>query len=159
MPTPFTFSIPTPTVPQNFELEGGTSFLFVGANGGGKTRLAVNIESALGLKAHRISAHRALTLNPSIPKIGEEVALNGLRTGHADKTANVGNRIGSRQGGKPAVFLLNDYDHLIQALFAEQNNKALETHNKNRAGDISRAEGTKFEKLITIWEALLPHRK
>lgn len=35
-----------------FEL--GCSTIFVGANGSGKTRLAVFIEKALGEKAHRI---------------------------------------------------------------------------------------------------------
>ena len=42
----------------------GSALIFVGANGGGKTRLAVLIEERLGASAHRISAHRALNMNP-----------------------------------------------------------------------------------------------
>lgn len=42
----------------------GESIIIVGANGSGKTRLAVFIEESLGEKCHRISAHRALNLNP-----------------------------------------------------------------------------------------------
>lgn len=64
-----------------FSVEPGSSVVFVGANGGGKSRLAVQIESALDLNAHRISAHRALSLNPDVPKISERAALSGLRTG------------------------------------------------------------------------------
>ena len=71
----FDFSAPTPAGPMAFHVEPGASILFVGANGGGKTRLAVKIEDDLGERAHRISAHRALSLNPSVAKISEEAAL------------------------------------------------------------------------------------
>src|SRR5947209_18607150 len=92
----FKFSVPTPSGPIDFQVEPGTSLLFVGANGGGKTRLAVKIENDIGDKAHRIAAHRALSLNPSIPKISERAALLGLRTGHAHEAASIRNRIGRR---------------------------------------------------------------
>ena len=85
MPTSFNFEIPTPSGPQAFALDGGTSLLFVGANGCGKTRLAVNIENTLGLKAHRISAHRALNLNPSVAKISEEDGREGEEKKHLKK--------------------------------------------------------------------------
>src|SRR6266487_4328753 len=116
----FDFSVPTPSgaIDFHFQVEPGTSLLFVGANGGGKTRLAVKIENDLGDRAHRISAHRALTLNPSVPKINERVALLGLRTRNAHEMAALNNRIGSRWQNNAAVSMLNDYDHLVQALFA-----------------------------------------
>jgi energy-coupling factor transporter ATP-binding protein EcfA2 len=44
----FAFSIPTASGNKDFELKPGESLIFVGANGGGKTRLAVYIEEALG---------------------------------------------------------------------------------------------------------------
>jgi ABC-type Mn2+/Zn2+ transport system ATPase subunit len=43
----FSFSVPTPSGTIDFQIEPGTSLLFVGANGGGKTRLAVQIENEL----------------------------------------------------------------------------------------------------------------
>ncbi len=110
------------------------------------------------MNAHRISAHRALTLNPAIAKISERQALAGLRTGHASVDAHQGNRIGSRWQSNMAVSLLNDFDFLIQALFADQANKSLETHKHARAGNLS-AKPTKFERLVEVWERLLPHRK
>jgi hypothetical protein len=67
---------------MDFQIEPGMSLLFVGANGGRKTRLAVKIENDLADRAHRISAHRALTINPSVPKITEREALRGLRIGN-----------------------------------------------------------------------------
>jgi hypothetical protein len=109
---PFKFSVPTPSGQMSFDVEPGTSLLFVGANGGGKTRLAVQIEEALGEKAHRISAHRALTLNPTVAKISERHALLGLRVGVASEGVGIAHRPGSRWQQKAAISLLNDYDYL-----------------------------------------------
>jgi AAA domain, putative AbiEii toxin, Type IV TA system len=155
----FTFSIPGPGGPTSINVEPGSSVIFVGANGGGKTRLAVQIEKSLEASAHRISAHRALTLNPTVPKISEQQALGGLRFGHAADNASHGQRISNRWHHKEATVLLNDFDFLVQALFADQANKSLETHKKARLGDHSPALATKLEKLVEIWERLLPHRK
>lgn len=158
----FNLSIPTRESNQPFEIaiERGTSAVFVGANGSGKTRIAVYIESAFGERAHRISAHRALTLKPEVPKIRESEALNGLRYGHTFHNIGVDQRSGHRwSDGKPATSLLNDFDFLIQALFADQARVALSTHNNARAGTAQEASATKFERLKEIWEHLLPHRQ
>jgi energy-coupling factor transporter ATP-binding protein EcfA2 len=155
----FIFSIPSPAGFTPISVEAGSSVVFVGANGGGKTRLAVHIENVGALSVHRISAHRALALNPTVAKINERDALLGLRTGHANERANVDNRIGSRWQNKMAVSLLNDFDFLVQVLFADQANKSLETHKMVRAGNGSAADPTKFERLVEIWKRLLPHRE
>ncbi len=68
---PTEFSIPGADGVLRFPVSGGSTTTFCGANGSGKTRLAVHIEQQLGLAAHRISAHRALSLNPRVPKISE----------------------------------------------------------------------------------------
>ncbi|MES5481961.1 AAA family ATPase [Bradyrhizobium sp. INPA03-11B] len=155
----FRFSIPTPTAPMNLQVDPGTSILFVGANGAGKTRLAVNIEKNLNDKAHRISAHRALNLNPSVPKLSERVATMGLRTGHAHEGSTIDNRENVRWNGSAATFLLNDYDLLVQVLFADQANVALQTHKNARAGSNQPASPTKLERLVEIWDRVLPNRK
>jgi ABC-type branched-subunit amino acid transport system ATPase component len=155
----FEISIPTFNGEKRIQVEQGSSVVFVGANGTGKTRLATHIENLLNLNAHRISAHRALVLNPSVAKISEKQALLGLRTGFMEPNAGIQHRINKRWKGKAATALLNDFDFLIQALFAEQSNKSLETHKKVRSGDYSPVDPTKFECLVEIWERLLPHRK
>lgn len=155
----FDFSIPSPDGLIPVSIDAGSSVVFVGANGGGKTRLAVLIENNGSMSVHRISAHRALTLNPSVPKISERYALSGLRTGHAAESATVAHRSGHRWQSKAAVSLLNDFDFLVQALFADQANKSLETHKRVRAGNGSPADPTKFERLNEIWKRLLPHRQ
>lgn len=146
---------------MEFSLENGGAIIFVGANGGGKTRLAVELEVALELRAHRISAHRALNLNPEVAKISERQALLGLRTGYANESSSVHHREHNRWGSKRAVGLLNDFDYLIQALFAEQSNTSLNAYNRYKPGAPASTDEfklTKFDKLNEIWSRLLPHR-
>lgn len=155
----FKFSIPTPNGPLNLEIPFGSSLYFVGANGGGKTRLAVKIEEDLGDLAHRISAHRALDLDPGVPKVSEEVALRGLKYGYAGNNAAVGYRAGYRWESKSAIKLLADYSFVVQALFANQSNISLQTHVDVRAGKLDAPRLTKFEQLVAVWDRVLPHRK
>lgn len=156
------FSVPGKANSLDLELPPGSSVIFVGANGGGKTRLAVHIENEMNLNAHRISAHRALSLNPSVPKINERHALSGLRTGRADDNFSVEYRSGHRWRSNAAVTLLNDFDYLIQALFADQSNVSLIAYNKCKSGEMNTAKNltlTKLDKLKEIWERLLPDRE
>jgi len=162
IPLTFQFSIPTNRGNVHFELAPGQSLIFVGANGGGKTRLAVHIEQAMGLQAHRISAHRALALNPDVAKISEKKALMGLRIGSADENAQAERRERSRWQRKGAVTLLNDFDFLIQALFAEQSNTSLKAYQRYKPGAAQTDEPfqlTKFDTLQEVWRRLLPHRE
>lgn len=158
----FKFSVPYQDGQKDFAVEPGSAIIFVGANGGGKTRLAVQIETNLGLDAHRISAHRALNLNPDVPKISEQKARMGLRTGTASQDATLRHRAPNRWGGqKGAVILLNDFDYLLQVLFAEQSNTSLKAYNQHKPGAGRRKEEfqlTKFDLLSDIWSRLLPHR-
>jgi ABC-type dipeptide/oligopeptide/nickel transport system ATPase subunit len=156
----FNFQIPGSSQQTSIAIEPGSSVVFVGANGSGKTRLAVFIENSVGEGAHRISAHRALTLNPAVPKIRGAEALRKLRYGTEYEHATVEYREGNRWGGSmAAVAMLNDFDSLIQALFADQSVTTLETHTQYRAGTLTKATATKFEILSDIWQRLLPHRK
>lgn len=155
---PISFNVQTPTGEFPISVEVGTTAYFVGANGGGKTRLAATIERQLGAKCHRISAHRALTMNPAVAKIGVKAALNGLRYGYSGEQAQIGHREGNRWQQKSETSLLNDYDFLIQALFAEQSNTALVSHKNLSAKNGLPAEKTNFETLVAIWDKLLPHR-
>jgi len=157
----FAFQVPSfSQEPMTIELKPGSSTFFVGANGSGKTRLAAQAESQWGEKAHRISAHRSLSLNPAVAKISEQKALTGLRFGYADAPKGQGpaHRQGHRWGSKAETFLLNDFDFLVQALFAEQSNVALRTHNAAHAGNLGKLKRTRFQKLIAIWNRILPHR-
>lgn len=156
----FSFSIPVEESDKEFIFESGQSVIFVGANGGGKTRLAVQVETSLGATAHRISAHRALSMNPGVNKISENKALAGLRLGNVRHT-NIDYRKGSRWEGKGAIALLNDYDYLIQLLFADQANTtqlAYERFKPDSPVTNDEFKLTKLDQLNAIWKRLLPHR-
>lgn len=163
MSLPQTLSVP----PQNSQLTlaAGQTTIIVGANGSGKTRLAVWIEEQLGANAHRIAAHRALVLNPGVPKISQKASEFMLRTGLSilqpdeDWEHIPSWRAGNRWESKAATKLLNDFDPLVQALFAEQNNIALETHNAAHDGSLDRPRLSKFQRLKAIWERILPTRR
>jgi len=157
---PFEIKVPTPDNEDPFDIsiEKGSAVVIVGANGSGKTRLAVQIENANGERVHRLSAHHALALNPAVPKIQENSALKGLRFGYAHEGSSLAHRRNHRwPNGQQATALLNDFDFLLQALFADQSRVALATHTAARAGTLN-ANPTKLEKLKAIWEQLLPTR-
>jgi ABC-type molybdenum transport system ATPase subunit/photorepair protein PhrA len=156
----FSFAIPNLVDQTLISIEPGSSAIFVGANGSGKTRLAVFIEESVGEAAHRISAHRALNLDPAVPKIRGAEALRKLRYGWEHESATVAHRVGQRwTNSKPAVAMLNDFDSLLQALFADQAVTTLEMYTKHRAGTLLEANATKFVTLSEIWQRLLPHRQ
>lgn len=155
----FEITIPKEDGSEKLRIEKGASVVVVGANGAGKTRLSSYIEENLGEKAHRIAAHRALSLNPSVAKISEKDARIALKTGWQHKESTIAHRSGNRWGNNAAVALLNDFDFLLQTLFAEQTNTSLETHKSVRAGENEEAKATKFEILTQVWQSLLPHRE
>ena len=137
-------------------LKAGKTTIIIGANGSGKTRLAVYLEDKLGEKAHRIAAHRALNLNPNIEKIPEVKAKQGLFYGNPEWATNISQRKSARWNNKSSTYLLNDFDRLIQYLFAQQNNLAVENHQKRKRGEEITNSKTKLDILQEVWERLLP---
>lgn len=155
----FEFQVPTTGGNKSFGIDAGSSMFFVGANGGGKTRLAVHIENALGVRAHRIAGHRSLILNPEVVKVTEEFALSGLRFGSASDGVSLGNRVGSRWRGKQATALLSDFDFLMQALFADLIKVAWRSHQSLQSNRDVVLVKSKFELLCGVWEQLNTHRR
>lgn len=146
---------------SNFELtlETGKTTIIIGANGSGKTRLAVHLEEQLGEKAHRIAAHRALSLNPNIEKISEAKAKQGLFYGNPEWAKDISQRKSARWNNKSSTYLLNDFDRLLQYLFAQQNNLAVENHQKSKRGEEITNSKIKLDILQEVWERLLPTKK
>ena len=140
-------------------LETGKTTIIIGANGSGKTRLAVYLEEQLGEKAHRIAAHRALSLNPNVDKIPETKARQYLTYGDSGDGVSISTRKYYRWGNKAPTSLLNDFDRLLQYLFAQQNNLAVENHQKLNRGESITNSKTKLDILQEVWERLLPLKK
>jgi ABC transporter, ATP-binding protein-related protein len=140
-------------------LKAGKTTIIIGANGSGKTRLAVYLEEQLGEKAHRIAAHRALNLNPNVNKISESKAKKKLIYGVEWDDIPISYRAGHRWDHKAPTLLLNDFDYLLQYLFAQQNNLAVENNQKLNRGESITNSKTKLDILQEVWERLLPLKK
>lgn len=158
--------VPSNNVKLSF-IKGRTTII-VGANGSGKTRLAIHIEKQLNDKAYRISAHRALNLNPQIEKIPEKVAREALFNSGVYSVSNMSSysRRDDYKAAKNAqsIGLLNDFNRILQILFAQQNNQTLSTHQAAKIAQqnqkvLTDITPTLFEKLQEAWEYVLPHKK
>ena len=144
------------------ELRAGLSTIIVGANGSGKTKLAMTSEEHLGTRAHRISAQRKLAFDPKIAKISEDSARSQLRYGNdnmmtfgsPDRTRSI-----SRWGQHEAQFILNDAGALLQLILAEQANVAVQAFNASLDGVPIISGDTFIRKLKAIFHRVLPTRR
>lgn len=160
MPLPIDIHLPGAGVPV--ELRAGMSTIIVGANGSGKTRLAMECERQADATAHRISAQRMLALDPSIEKISEHAARSQLRYGNSDPATYGGvqsSRNISRWGQAQPRFILNDAGLLLQVLFAEQANIGVAVNDAAEAGAPVVGRETVLRRLKAIFHRVLPTRR
>ena len=149
---------------EKFDFE--KTLIIVGANGSGKTRLGVHLESLHTDKnknAHRISAQKTLMMpNSSTPK-SLDLAKADLFSGSENaiqKDNFVAYKEQSRWGQKPATFMLSDFDKLMVYLFSEHAEIASKfLHEAKINADRLEPPTTKLEKIKDIWEKILPHRE
>lgn len=139
-------------------LEAGKSTVFIGANGAGKTRLGVMIENRFQGQAevHRIAAHRSLHMNTAVQPPSLDRALKQLRYGNAE--GGDAHKHGHRWRSNPATAMLSDFDHLIAALYAEENNVSVKFRQLARTNPATQVATTKLDVLREIWQEILPHR-
>jgi hypothetical protein len=141
-------------------VEGPGVFVFVGANGTGKTRLGswIEMNSPVAEKVHRISAQKSLSMPPSVSPQSVERAQASLLWGY--EQGNHGHRHGSRWGGNPNTSLLSDFDKLMVYLFSDDYEKSIAYRRGAFAesGRISPPE-TKLDIVKRLWENVLPHRQ
>jgi len=163
---PLSLDLQVPDANFSLKLSAGETTIFVGANGSGKTRLASWLEEQAGVNAHRVSAHRALTLNPSVVKVGESQSRFRLLSGVDTPTINqyheqniLGYRQSNRWQSNSSTHLLNDFDALLQWLYAEQNNIAVRELNDRYKGVTGEPASTKFKQLTAIWQRVLPTKR
>jgi uncharacterized protein DUF4435/putative AbiEii toxin of type IV toxin-antitoxin system len=162
MALPAEINVPTPAGSVTIRVAAASSVVFIGANGAGKTRLGVFLDSGLsaaGVEVHRIAAHRSLVLNPDVVPPSLKVATNRLFYGRDDGTYQ--NKPGSRFQSKPETALLHDFDHVLTALYAENNDVSIAYRQSSIAnpGTYVTPPPAKIDRLKSIWETLLPHRE
>ena len=122
-----------PSGSLQIEISQGQTLIFIGANGGGKTRLGVYLEEKItNPTVHRIGAQRALQFSTSISLIDIDAAkdklfygLNQLSDSHLTREQLPQHKNQSRWGSKPATHFVNDYEALLQALFADETRESV----------------------------------
>ena len=156
MGTKHSINISKPDDPTfSIEVETGRSIVIIGANGSGKTRLGVQVEANVK-SVLRISAHKSLALNRAVQLTSLDRAEKSLRFG--DPEGSEAHKHGQRWGNNPAVHQLNDFDALLQRLFAEHNRTAIDflaLAEKDRATPVPTS---RLRQLKAIWDGLLSHR-
>ncbi len=146
----------------NETISGENNIVIIGANGSGKTRLGVWIETQLQnqLTVHRISAQRALNIPEYAAVKNLEQAEKGLFFGRDDQHGNVGQKMGSRWASNPQTHLLHDYDQLLSTLFARTSKRDRE-HSK--ATKESQAYvpvlDAPIDIIVQLWRDVMPHRE
>lgn len=154
--------VPTFSGTLSVDVTAGASVVFIGANGAGKTRLGVLLDNSLssqGIEVHRIAAHRSLNLNPSVVPPSLEIARNRLFYGYEGGGPQSKNM--HRYGQKPETALLSDFDHVLSALYAENNDVSIAYREAARKsnGQFMLPPPAKIDTLKSIWEKVLPHRQ
>jgi hypothetical protein len=66
--------------------------------------------------------------------------------------------MGSRWGSKPATVLLNDYDRLLVALYADENRQSVEHRQRHIKDPAATPPVTRLDRLKAIWQTILPDR-
>ncbi len=140
--------------------ESGSSIVFLGANGSGKTRLGVFIDRTLSqnrIDVHRIAAHRSLKLNPNVLQSNFEAATKRLLYG-TDHGDGHNQKLGNRWQGNPETALLSDFDNLLSVLYAENSEVSIAYRESQKASCNSGTPPvTKLDRLKKVWESVLPH--
>ena len=125
---------PTVQIPKNNsdEMEqfgSKRNLVLIGSNGSGKSKLGAwieeykpNYESSQSKIIHRVSAQRALDILPSITMMSLNSSKNLLFWGvEAPRRPNdIAIKFANRWGQKPTTHLINDINHVMSAIFAEQ---------------------------------------
>ncbi|BAR53165.1 hypothetical protein TFKS16_3009 [Tannerella forsythia KS16] len=148
------------------EILSNQSFVIIGANGSGKSRLGKHIEDNTPEgNSYRISAQRALTIPDFVPLKSFEEASGLLLYGTTNQfylnKKNKGNKWGFE--GYQNI-LINDFDNLLSSVFAlknKENDKFVQAcKEKERSGiQHPNAPITIIDRIIEIWTSIMPHRE
>lgn len=139
------------------------SIIIIGANGSGKSKLGAWIECQNMDNIHRIGAQRNLNFNENVPLKSYSQAEDFVFYGTDDKNHKKNKGYRWNWGKEYTTRLMNDFDDVLAALIALKNNE--NEKYVQACKTISSRENrpdppdTAIDKLIKIWNEILPQRK
>lgn len=141
-------------------IESEHSFVIIGANGSGKSHLGAWIEKNNPNTTLRISAQRALSVPDYITVKNETTAWNKILYGN-EKERNKGYKW--EWGKKETTNLINDYESVLEAIFARMANEKDKYFNECRMCEEQGLNKPNTSPIITdniidIWNTVFPHR-
>lgn len=167
-------TLPKPNSRDEHEAIECASMVIVGANGSGKSRLGIWVESHADSHAgeiHRISAQRSLVfkehVSPKSKTEAESLLLYGGYHERADQgidgaiaQARNKKRV-ARWGQRPESHLLNDFDHVLSLLLAHENllNATIKKQAQSvgiQPEDVPRSQ---LDRAVEVWQSVMPHRQ
>ncbi len=146
------------------DVDSNQSILLIGANGAGKTRLGtwIEINSPQQKLVLRLSAQKSLSMPDTSTPTSIDRAEKDLWFGYAEvQEGHEGTfKHGHKWQGKPAIFMLNDFQKLMVYLFSEEteSNAKYKVLQKNASARIEPPK-TKLDLVKEVWERILPHRE
>jgi energy-coupling factor transporter ATP-binding protein EcfA2 len=159
-----TLKLPKPmSTKDSVEYKAVSSMAIVGANGSGKSRLGVWIESnqAAGVFVHRISAQRALVIQDYIQPRPLDQANRLLTIGSDHPSHNASQKFNHRWQQNPTGHLLNDFDIVLAWMFAQHFKTADDFREECKAsnGQLPSITESKLEAALRIWHEAMPQRR
>jgi energy-coupling factor transporter ATP-binding protein EcfA2 len=145
-------------------IEDARIIVIVGANGSGKSRLGRYIEEQGGSLAHRISAQRSLVVPLQVPMLTRDHAEKMVQFGMyqsawTDDTNYIHHKLGNRWQGEPNSSMLNDYQHMLAYLFADQVKRDQDyAVAAQKMVPVDHPPRCKLDTLQKIWSAVMPQR-
>ena len=148
------------------EILSNQSFVIIGANGSGKSRLGKYIEdNTSDGNSYRISAQRALTIPDFVSLKSFEEASDLLLYGTTNKNTIEQKNKGFKWGWDGYENkLIDDFDNLLSSVFAlknKENDKFVQACKENERLGIQHPNApiTIIDRIIEIWTNIMPHRE
>lgn len=140
-------------------IENKTSVVLIGANGSGKTRMSVWIETHNSSSFHvqRISAQKSLNMPPLTRPSDLERSQANLWFGSTGADKNWSRRT-HRWKNAPEIHLLDDFSQLMEVLVTEHYKKSIKFRDEHKAGNKDFDNTAYLEIVQKIWEAVITNK-
>ncbi|WP_099950065.1 DUF4435 domain-containing protein [Ezakiella peruensis] len=161
----FKYKLPSETGEAIEYTTNYNSIIIIGANGSGKSKLGAWIEDQDPGNVHRIGAQRNLNFDSNIPLSNLNFATNIVFYGTNDSAYLERHDKGFRWdwGESKTTKLIDDYDSVLAAVIALNNNEMSDYFKKCEIAEINNKEKPKIpiniiKKLMNIWDNIFPQR-